>query len=104
MKVAQYEVLGWSSERGTRPGWDDRRPAYAREAVYVRDKEPNVSIVPPGTDISFCIISQHFVLGYFRRVPPGLIFVGPHLYGSSLRSICFALPFSVTPSLRERER
>jgi len=36
MKVAQYEVLGSSSERGTRPGWDDRRPAYAREAVCER--------------------------------------------------------------------
>jgi len=30
-----------------------------------RGQEPNVSIVPSGTDISFCIISQHFVLGYF---------------------------------------
>jgi len=34
-----------------------------------RDQEPNVSIVPTGTDISFCIISQHFVLGYFHWVP-----------------------------------
>jgi hypothetical protein len=30
----------------------------------VRDEEPNVSIVPTGTDISFCIISRHFVPGY----------------------------------------
>jgi hypothetical protein len=40
----------------------------------VRDEELNISIVPAGTGISFCIISQHFVLGYFRQVPPGLIF------------------------------
>jgi hypothetical protein len=31
-----------------------------------RDQEPNVSIVPRGTDTSFCVISQHFVLGYFH--------------------------------------
>ena len=40
----------------------------------MRDEELNISIVPAGTGISFCIISQHFVLGYFRQVPPGLIF------------------------------
>ena len=36
-----------------------------------KDQEPNVSIVPAaaGTDISFGINSQHFVLGYFHRVP-----------------------------------
>jgi hypothetical protein len=34
-------------------------------------EEPNISIVPAGTDISFGINSQHFVLGYFHRVPPG---------------------------------
>ena len=33
--------------------------------LYTRDQELNVSIVPDGTDISSCIISQHFVLGYF---------------------------------------
>ena len=32
----------------------------------VRDQKPNVSIVPYGTDVSFCIISQHYVLGYFH--------------------------------------
>jgi hypothetical protein len=37
----------------------------------VRDQTPNVSIVPNGTDLSFCIISQHFVLGYFHHIPPG---------------------------------
>ena len=30
--------------------------------------------VPDGTDLFFSFISQHFVLGYFRRVPAGLIF------------------------------
>src|ERR1700730_1229374 len=35
-----------------------------------KDQEANVSIVPVGTDISFGINSQHFVLGYFHRVPP----------------------------------
>jgi hypothetical protein len=36
MKVAQYEVLGWRSERVTRPERDDRLPACAREAVCER--------------------------------------------------------------------
>jgi hypothetical protein len=31
----------------------------------------NDSIVPAGTDISFCVLSQHFVLGYFHKVPTG---------------------------------
>jgi hypothetical protein len=32
MKVAQYEVLGWRSERVSRPGRDDRLVTRAREA------------------------------------------------------------------------
>src|SRR6266446_5968299 len=32
------------------------------------------SIVPSGTDRSLKTLTQHFVLGYFRRVPAGLIF------------------------------
>jgi hypothetical protein len=29
-------------------------------------KRPIISIVPGGTDVCLCVISQHFVLGYFR--------------------------------------
>jgi hypothetical protein len=50
---AQYEVLGWRSEKATRPGWDDRRPLTFAKA-HAGDQEPDVSIVPGGTDISFC--------------------------------------------------
>ena len=32
------------------------------------------SIVPSGTDSSLKTLTQHFVLGYFRQVPAGLIF------------------------------
>ena len=39
----------------------------SREAAFA-------SIVPPGTDTSLKTLTQHFVLGYFRQVPPGLIF------------------------------
>jgi hypothetical protein len=35
-----------------RPGWDDRR-LLAPVKPYAKDKEPKVSIVPGGTDISF---------------------------------------------------
>jgi hypothetical protein len=31
------------------------------------------SIVPSGTDTSLKTLTQHFVLGYFRQVPAGLI-------------------------------
>jgi hypothetical protein len=65
MKVAQYEVLGWRSEKAPRPGWDDRRIQTLVKS-HARDQEPNASIVPGGTDISLCNISQHFVLGYFH--------------------------------------
>jgi hypothetical protein len=32
------------------------------------------SIVHSGTDSSLRTLTQHFVLGYFRKVPAGLIF------------------------------
>jgi len=32
------------------------------------------SIVPSGTDTSLKTLTQHFVLGFFRQVPTGLIF------------------------------
>jgi hypothetical protein len=32
----------------------------------MQEQTPRDSIVPNGTDLSFCIISQHFVLGYFH--------------------------------------
>jgi hypothetical protein len=69
MKVAQYEVLG-SRFRKKRPGRDDRWLLTLMK-LHSRNQKLNVSIVPSGTDISFCIISQHFVLGYFHWVPPG---------------------------------
>jgi hypothetical protein len=53
MKVAHYEVLGWRSEKATRPGRDDRRPLMLVKA-HAGNQEPNVSIVPGGTRISFC--------------------------------------------------
>jgi hypothetical protein len=40
------------------------RVAYAGKR-HKKDREPNVSIVPAGTDISFGINSQHFVLATF---------------------------------------
>jgi hypothetical protein len=52
-------------EGGTRT--IDWLPALVKP--YVRDEEPNVSIVHDETDIPFCIISQHFVRGYFHCVP-----------------------------------
>jgi hypothetical protein len=57
MKVAQHEVLGWRSEKPTRPGWDDRR-AFTLGNPDPIDQGLNVSIVPAGTDILFCLISQ----------------------------------------------
>ena len=42
------------------------------------DQKPSVSIVPERDGPVFCFISQHFVLGYFRQVPAGLIFSNHH--------------------------
>jgi hypothetical protein len=49
--------------------------AIARPGAECFDRPlPRKSFGACGTDIFFCINSQHFVLGYFRRVPPGLLF------------------------------
>ena len=45
--------------------------ACAHEAAF-EAKNP-FSIVPDGTDASFCSFPSTKVLGYCRRVPPGLI-------------------------------
>jgi hypothetical protein len=87
VKVAQYEVLGNDAKSHVRPGRDDRkRPAFglARRSAMANFR----SIVPfllrrpdyggqAGTDSSLRTVTQHFVLGYFREVPAGLIFSPP---------------------------
>ena len=35
----------------------------------------HLAIVPSGTDSSLKTLTQHFVLGYFRQIPAGLIFL-----------------------------
>ena len=42
------------------------RSTNADKLSGVRDQMPSDSIVPTGTDLSFCIISQHFVLGFYE--------------------------------------
>ena len=49
---------------GTKEERDDRGMLAIAE-THARFKA-DVSIVPRGADVSFCIISQHFVLGYFH--------------------------------------
>src|ERR1700732_2576231 len=44
----------------------------------VRDQKPSVSIVPDGTAVSFCFISQHFVLGSCHLLSPSLSGTSPH--------------------------
>ena len=41
---AQYEVLGWRSEKASRPGRDDRQ-LLTLVKPHARDQEPNLSIV-----------------------------------------------------------
>ena len=55
----------------------------------------DVSIVPCGTDFSFCINSQHFVLGYFDRVPTGRTCL---LLQFSIRQLPDTRLFSLSPS------
>jgi hypothetical protein len=50
--------------------------AYASEAAYERARSQNTSVVPAasGTGCLLKPLTQHFVLGYFHRVPPGRVF------------------------------
>jgi hypothetical protein len=72
VKVAQYEVLGNDAKRQVRPGRDDR--IAWRLVSHAAHDCLHRSIVPSGTDRSLKTLTQHFVLGYFRKVPAGLIF------------------------------
>ena len=87
VKVAQYEVLGNDAKRHVRPGRDDRkRPAFGlarrsaianfRSIVRFLLRRPDYG-GQAGTDTSLRTLTQHFVLGYFRQVPAGLIFSPP---------------------------
>jgi hypothetical protein len=70
LKVAQYEVLGWRSEKATRPGRGDRRALTLGNPDAI-DQELNIPIVPGGTDIFFCLISEPRTLsglGYFQSL------------------------------------
>src|SRR3981189_139943 len=49
MKVAQYEVLGWRSEKAIRPGRDDRRVClHSLGKPHGRDEAPTVLSSLPG--------------------------------------------------------
>ena len=72
MKVAQYEVLGMKQKgmsvpQGTIETFGFWSPTWLGDYQHP-------SIVPSGTDSSLKTLTQHFVLGYFRQVPTGLIF------------------------------
>jgi hypothetical protein len=100
VKVAQYEVLGNDAKRHVRPGRDDRNVrllvshAAQRLPAFGRSSRP-------GRIPLLRTLTQHFVLGYFREVPAGLIFSNHQpryrsrplkLTRMGLRRICFALP------------
>jgi hypothetical protein len=89
-KVAQYEVLGNEAKRRVRPvgtnafGVRDNRNARLLVSHALGDCKYS-SIVPfllrrpdyggqAGTESFLKTLTQHFVLGYFRQVPAGLIF------------------------------
>jgi hypothetical protein len=66
MKVAQSEVLGWVQKND--PSRTGRSTAlYAGEATYEMTRTKRL-YRPSRDGCPFCIISQHFVLGYFHRV------------------------------------
>jgi hypothetical protein len=55
------------------------------------------SIVPSGTDRSLKTLTQHFVLGYFRRVPTGLIFSNCRTTCAILIATCQINAYGQTP-------
>jgi hypothetical protein len=63
--------LGNDAKRQVRPARDDR-DAWLLVSNAASDCH-HWSIVPSGTDTSLKTLTQHFVLGYFRPVPAGLI-------------------------------
>jgi hypothetical protein len=91
--LAQHEVLGGEAQRHVRPGRDDRkrsafglgcgsaivgirrssRSAFVPQSLEERRRRPDYG-GQAGTDRSLKTLTQHFVLGYFRWVPAGLIF------------------------------
>ncbi len=82
MEIAQYEVLGNEAKRHVRPAGTIERSAFG---LAHGSACQHSSIVPfllrrpdyggqAGTDSSLKTLTQHFVLGYFRQVPAGLIF------------------------------
>jgi hypothetical protein len=72
VKVAQYEVLGNGAKRHAVP--DGTIETFGFWARTPLSDCQHWSIVPSGTDRSLKTLTQHFVLGYFREVPAGLIF------------------------------
>ncbi len=73
MKVeAQYEVLGTYAKRDVRPGRDDRSVLAPSPLVCSFTSARSRRSSRPGR-IFFLTPPQHFVLGYFRWIPPGLI-------------------------------
>jgi hypothetical protein len=77
VKVAQYESAGNEAKRDVRPARDDRNIRLWSRTRLGDCQHP--SIVPSGTDSSLKTLTQHFVLGYFRQVPTGLIFSNQQL-------------------------
>jgi hypothetical protein len=72
VKVAQDEVLGMmQKDRSVPLGTIETFAVWSR--TLLSDCR-HWSIVPSGTDSSLITLTQHFVLGYFREVPAGLIF------------------------------
>jgi hypothetical protein len=76
VKVAQYEVLGNDAKRHGRP--EGTIETFGFWFCTPLSDCQHWSIVPSGTDTSSKTLTQHFVLGYFRQVPAGLIFSNPN--------------------------
>jgi hypothetical protein len=66
MKVAQYEVLGWRSEKATRPGRDDRR-LFTLVKPQAKDLAELYRLWRDG----------HCLLHHFPALRTGLLSLGP---------------------------
>ena len=76
MKVAQYEVLGNEAKRQVRLVGDDRNTRLL--ISHAAQRLPAFVDRPVRDGYSLKKLTQHFVLGYFRQVPAGLIFSDHH--------------------------
>jgi hypothetical protein len=93
VKVAQYEVLGNDAKRDVRPASPERLSGLGTIETFgswsrgdFSSTSNHLSSPRDGRRLKWA--TQHFVLGYFHRVPAGLIFYNSDLCDRDRDLLC----------------